>query len=278
MMNNCFGRVIYTDDFMWNEMGIRELPKYLYHYTSIDTLALILKNKTFRFNRLDAVNDMNEAISKNLPRASTAVFASCWTSQSEESIPLWNMYTKNMDGVRIKLPINMFLGRYDPLVYEKGGARIYYPEVIQIERENLEYGLNTHSIIGPNKICYTNDEKMLYSNVLTQCRDNIFVNLYDLGMFKSKHWEFEQEWRFRILGFIEEFSLPNDDCTKRILDLEKYPVKNKYIDVLLDPGVFDEMEILLGPKATESQYIIVNSLLEKYAPKAILLRSRLQIR
>lgn len=27
-----------------------DVPEYLYHYTNLDTLALILKNKTIRFN------------------------------------------------------------------------------------------------------------------------------------------------------------------------------------------------------------------------------------
>ena len=33
----------------------------LYHYTSIETLALILKNGTIKFNRLDTVDDLEEA-------------------------------------------------------------------------------------------------------------------------------------------------------------------------------------------------------------------------
>lgn len=32
----------------------------LYHYITIDTLALILKNKTIRFARLDKVDDLEE--------------------------------------------------------------------------------------------------------------------------------------------------------------------------------------------------------------------------
>ena len=34
--------------------------KHIYHYTNIETLALILKNKTIRFNRLDRVDDISE--------------------------------------------------------------------------------------------------------------------------------------------------------------------------------------------------------------------------
>lgn len=34
--------------------------KYLYHYTNIETLALILKNRTIRFNSLDRMDDLQE--------------------------------------------------------------------------------------------------------------------------------------------------------------------------------------------------------------------------
>ncbi|MBE6746525.1 MAG: hypothetical protein E7558_03645 [Ruminococcaceae bacterium] len=34
--------------------------EYLYHYTSIETLALILKNRTIRFNSLDKMDDLQE--------------------------------------------------------------------------------------------------------------------------------------------------------------------------------------------------------------------------
>lgn len=34
-----------------------EAPAVLYHYASLDTLALILHNRTIRFSRLDKVDD-----------------------------------------------------------------------------------------------------------------------------------------------------------------------------------------------------------------------------
>lgn len=263
---------------MMDEMGIYELPENLYHYTSLESLALILKNNTLRFSRLDSVNDPNEAISLNLPFANTAIFTSSWTSHSDESIPLWKMYTKDMDGVRIKLPVNMFKGRDKPTIFEKGGSTISYPNFINIERLNLGYSLSTSQIQGPNKIYYTDDEKYLYSKVINHVGDNLRINLYDLGLFKKKSWEFEQEWRFKILGFINEFYLPNDEYTKKILDLESFPIKNDYIDVDLEPNIFNEAEFTLGPKVNESQYIFLKSLLENYAPHSTICYSDIKIR
>ena len=39
--------------------------EYLYHYTSVDSLALILKNKTIRLNPLDKMDDLQEKKTKS---------------------------------------------------------------------------------------------------------------------------------------------------------------------------------------------------------------------
>lgn len=76
----------------------------LYHYTSINTLVLILKNKNIRFNTLAKVDDMDEGITSDLGDVGRFIFVSCWTDEKRELIPLWNLYTPDMHGVRISLP------------------------------------------------------------------------------------------------------------------------------------------------------------------------------
>lgn len=85
-----------------------EYPKYLYHYTTIDTLALILKNKTIRFNKLTNTDDLEESMTSDLSNLGRFLFVSCWTDSAEESIPLWHIYSRNLSGVRIKLPFIPF--------------------------------------------------------------------------------------------------------------------------------------------------------------------------
>ena len=64
----------------------------IYHYTTIETLALILKNKTIRFNRLDKVDDMEEAMygsgGLNIFLGQYC-FVSCWTKDDKENLSLW---------------------------------------------------------------------------------------------------------------------------------------------------------------------------------------------
>ncbi|MBT2688378.1 hypothetical protein J7I93_09305 [Bacillus sp. ISL-47] len=81
---------------------------YLYHYTSIETLALILKNKTIRFSSLSRVDDIEERRTEDYGDLGRFCFVSCWTNETEESIPLWNLYTPNMTGVRIRVPTGPF--------------------------------------------------------------------------------------------------------------------------------------------------------------------------
>ena len=38
----------------------------IYHYTNLESLAMILKNKTIRFNRLDKVDDLEEGNTESL--------------------------------------------------------------------------------------------------------------------------------------------------------------------------------------------------------------------
>lgn len=81
----------------------------IYHYTNLESLALILKNKTIRFNRLDKVDDLEEGNVESLGvKFCKYVFVSCWTETEEESIPLWKMYGGDNGGVRISLEQEMF--------------------------------------------------------------------------------------------------------------------------------------------------------------------------
>ncbi len=53
------------------------MNEYLYHYTSIETLALILKNRTIRFNNLLNVDDPEEAETKDLGLSGKHCLVSC---------------------------------------------------------------------------------------------------------------------------------------------------------------------------------------------------------
>lgn len=271
--------MFYTDEFMQDVMGITGVPDFLYHYTSIESLALILANRTLRFTRLDGVNDPEEASASDLPNAAMLVFASCWTAQHRESLAMWRMYTPNLQGVRIKLPNNPFAGRYMPTIFEKGGAIQRINGKIEITRANNGMGIVSYYVTGPNKIYYTDDKAYRNGPCLLDEGNQWSVQLHDLGMVKNTYWAFEEEWRYKVLATFSEAILqePNP-LSHPALDLIAFPVQETAVFVPIDETSFDGMEVVLGPCATAGQEVIIRSLLEKFAPKAALKRSPINVR
>ncbi|MCD0424173.1 DUF2971 domain-containing protein [Rubrivivax sp. JA1024] len=259
--------MFYTDDFMADVMGIQRLPDVLFHYTSIETLALILEKNTLRFSRLDAVNDPEEASACDLPGAATLVFASCWTAQPRESLAMWRMYTPNMQGLRIRLPNNPFAGRHQPQILDKGGAMQRIDGQIAVSRANGGHGIVSYYVTGPNKIYYTDDPKFRNVPCLIDEGDRWTVQLHDLGMVKNTYWSFEEEWRFKILATFSEATL-KDACpaSHPALDLLRHPVVETSVFVPLDASCIQTAEILLGPCVSPGQEVLVKALLAQYAP------------
>ena len=62
--------------------------EYLYHYTSLESLALILKNRTIRLNPLDKMDDIQEQKTADIENIGKFVFVSSWTDDVVESIPM----------------------------------------------------------------------------------------------------------------------------------------------------------------------------------------------
>jgi hypothetical protein len=95
-----------------------------------------------------------------------------------------------------------------------------------------------------------------------------------VGKYKHLAWEFQSEHRYRIIthprgGFkpMEGNKFKNDSV-----------MSSKFIDIPIRANAFEQMKILLGPKQLDSHRLIVEALIEKYNPKAIVERSNLQIR
>jgi Protein of unknown function (DUF2971). len=277
--------------------------EYLYHYTSLDTLALILHNRTICFNNLSYVDDIEEAETRDMGEFGKFVYVSCWTDDEEESIPLWNMYTPNMHGVRIRMPKFPFKKRK----YQKGQFYL---------GEDIETYINMKKIFDENKagivptaphlvkVEYTEDNNKLFPKIKTESFDgalqeflelkdmeeirnkNIEVNysFKDIGRFKRKNWKFQREWRYIItlcpMG-IQDANPPSwekqQEIIRRIEDRNLKPLYERLFLDISDDALSD-IEILLGPKMSEAEKYIAQALLAQYCPKAACRESALRIR
>ncbi|WP_419749281.1 DUF2971 domain-containing protein [Terrisporobacter petrolearius] len=257
-------------------------PEYLYHYTSIETLALILKYKKIRFSRLDHVDDLEEAETCDLGNLGRYCFVSCWTADEQENIPFWGMYTRDMKGVRIKMSSDMFKTyEINPInkIAMFGLVKFSKFKDEEIFKEDTMISYPWDNIL--KQVIYTDDEEKIYPKIFSINPDKKLPYEFKfgkLGECKRLNWKFQNEWRFRfnILPInIEDAN--NSDFSKFLVHIKN----NKNLDMdyyflEIDESKLKEMEITMGPNTTDSEKIIVESLVKEFNPTAKIYDSSLK--
>lgn len=186
--------------------------KNIFHYTSVENLALILSSRKIRFSRLDGVDDALEGPVIDGIHFNKYFFVSCWTSLSAESIPQWYMYTDKMTGVRIELPSYPFINKLltpppSWSHYEQEGTLsgpLGFEEMFKPTYMLLPMFMNSEQFAG--SVEYVDDVEQRYRQAVSIDRANGRISIYkphELIRFKTKHWEFQSEYRFSL------FALPS---------------------------------------------------------------------
>ncbi len=258
-------------------------PQYLYHYTSIDTLALILRDKKIKFTPLTDLDDLEEKHLKDAWQYGKYVYISSWTEDGMESIPMWNMYAGLDGGVRIRMPAEPF-EQYelssDVVVstipkqlhdfYKKGNAAVEeYLDYIDGPYYIIKHTPRLYKINYVENIEHNDDS----SNLLNA--SEIEEKLNQIGRYKRIFWDFQKEWRYvltllpvkyneKIKGFT--------DMTENIFFYFPF----KYYFLSLNNDAFSKMEIMLSPKISDGNRAIVELLKEKYNTDMKIVESQLR--
>lgn len=273
----------YFDPTYPNDNNEREDQKMIYHYTTIDSLAMILESKRLLFKRLDCMDDIEEGgvVSSGI-RIGKYVFVSCWTESSEEIIPLWKMYANGKEGVRIGLKKDMFKKYlYHNPVF--GNQQWYGSMSIPISMDQMQ---NPEYFVSPDfdlnrgyfyrEVQYVDDVKEKTKNaVIITGKDNKKINISisfgEIGRYKNKRWSFQKESRF-VLTILPFNPMLENTSNLGMIAVNSYlqnkPIRFDKIYLDLDQDVLSEIEITLSPEAGEAQRIVVESLAKLYAPGA----------
>lgn len=273
----------------------------IYHYTNIESLALILESKSIRFNRLDLMDDLEEGQveSQGIPLGKYA-FVSCWTETQEESIPLWKMYTHKERGVRLGLPMDMFKDHSLVDLYQdwspriKELANVAIGDMGKMKIPMSEY-VNKKYLVYPvpstdlkdfyKKITYVDDVFQKTNGLAKRyCNQNdqsaVGINLTEVGIYKHTRWEFQNESRFIVYILPSETETSLMECAKmgqkiyEAIDKGLTPeIKSFYLP--LKDDIFNNLEITLSPSITSGQRVLINSLMQQYAPNALIKESSL---
>ena len=266
-------------------------PQYLYHYTSVETLALILKNKNIKFNPLTVLDDRQEERVRDQQIFGRYIFVSSWTEEERESIPMWNMYSSLSSGIRIKL-------KKDPFqiytITEQDAVNIFGRERVQFDGSpNMNLIIpfkdlvKNNFMIFPNtaehllfKVEYTSDQDLLEPQIFHQDEAQAHFNLGKLGKHKSIFWDFQKEWRYILIIYpiafseIQRFAKQMGNLLYERYNSPQGLTFNLYY-LNIDELAFKEMQVMLSPKISDGNRTIVHLLRDRYNPSMEIIESKL---
>lgn len=244
----------------------------LYHYTTIDSLAHILKSRSIKFNRLDQLDDLTESEEFGSFNPLKYTFSSSFTWDSRENIALWKMYANMETGVRLEFDsTNIFTPKYTDLPpHSLSGDSIPKSILTSVKSTDivnhdflLIFWLSTDEKnlgagVHLKEVEYTDHIKDIYKSLLKfdPVKHSLECDVWKFGFYKSKYWEFQKEVRLLI------YTLPNCHSKNdfdRLLYNERQ-LETTSIFVPLSNFALENLQIVLSPKATDASRIIVESL------------------
>lgn len=236
------------------------LPQKLYHYTSINNLALILQSRSIRFGRLDKVNDPTEGLASDFQSMAHYIFISSWTANEIEDFALWNMYTPSMRGVRIELPVPLFPS------FNIGNK---ISNCLVSDQEYVDYKKG-YFIVGaentPVQIIYSDDKNLLYPPI--KVKDGL--HLKTLSKYKRLIWRVEQEYRYQLnIVPIDQGINPEQvgNSYSRFISKNIAPPMDSYF-LKLSNEAFTNMKIRLSPRLLAGDKTIIDALVQSFNPSA----------
>ena len=262
-----------------------KVPDVLYHYASLETLALILRNRTIRFSRLDKVDDPQEQRSADSQNLGIMKLVSCWTSANEESIPMWREYAGAECGVRIQMKSHPFkqysvstesLSKLSPdaVLNAPGGSfdGLHLP-LEDFWDKSYHFKEMARSVEMLHEVQYSDDKSLLFPELIRSCGNGwIEADISALGMHKATAWSYQSEWRYvltavpvGIASIIKGDAEAVNRAAEVILDRCDPEIPSFY-DLIISDEAFASMKIVSSPKMTAGNRVILDTLVEKYAP------------
>ena len=252
----------------------------IYHYTSIETLALILKSKSIRFNRLDNVDDLEESMYGSGPKnqnLSKYIFVSCWTKSEEENLALWKMYA-GYNGIRIGLDENLFVS-YPNTPFDT--IESFYKDIFHFGPDYCAAQQN--NLTKLEEVKYIDSPRFAVNDLVCISGNTLSIKTSNWGLVKSKEWAIQQESRFRIqalplnYAYVKSYSAESLNAmdrmklTEAIIEVipaivrsieEDYKPQTSELFMPIKDDALNNMEIMMGPQTSDAQRLIVEALVQ----------------
>lgn len=271
------------------------MKELLHHYTSIESLALILETRKLRFTRLDLLDDQIESKYYGKYDLSNYIYVSCWTGNLDESIPQWQLYTPKMRGVRITFASRMFPMKnlFPSMPHDPRFDFLFTLDELVAEdyciMPTYSRGYDNDFFVKDVEYLETENEILEKLGQVTKENSNGGIQIDSIRLFakyKTKEWSFQNETRFVLCilpihpGVVLEGKSPEERledalsaCSSVIIN--QIPPKLTHFDMKLADSIVNNIQVTLGPKCSRAEEIIVKSLLKTYTSRGSSRISRL---
>lgn len=233
----------------------------IYHYTSFETFKKIIEFGTIRLNSLANVDDAEEGFLLDTTSQAPYTFASCWTKDAKESVPLWKMYVDVPFAVRIGVLPDILVPIFSDknLVSNQKNKDAYVFLMHRGGSRGMEF---------LSDIIYTDKPRLRMLKNLRGIFDSRYISSY--GLTKSLHWEFQQEIRFIVQAVPKSQVIMRRDallytCCQEVMDNDR-PTDIKFIDMEYDINKMLTAEIMLGPSTIEEDAKELEKFLDEKLP------------
>lgn len=202
------------------------------HYTNLESLLKILSSRSIRLTQLALVNDPEEE-SRIDQIKRNKVFAACFSHHSDESIPLWNLYSKDKYGLQLGLPNISFLENHDNYFIIENDEKRYLPD--------NDWDIRDACIVD---IEYVDDPNAHVDYMDPLDRGAKIPYPINIGLIKRKAWSFESETRARV--YIES----TQSLRNYLHELKSPVIRHPFFDYIyckLNDEDMNQMTITFNP-------------------------------
>lgn len=180
------------------------------------------------------------------------------------------MYTPQMRGVRIEIPLPIFES-YE--VYGDSNKLVALEQCIDVKRNIMILPRDNE----PLKVIYTEDVNKLNPNIKASVADMQGLKLLELGKYKKTVWQIEDEYRYILNIFPTDptaRSTGKGNNYSHLIYTRTPPSIDGYL-VYVKAASFEKMKIILGPKLVNGDREIIEALVSKFNPSAMIEESSL---
>jgi hypothetical protein len=181
------------------------------------------------------------------------------------------MYTDKMTGVRISLPTYPFY------FYNSANLPVVYSAIprdqmrwFDIRPEGIDDHLMVFTVIQDDflkDVRYFRDYTKHPPRVIREIPNGISIDIGNFGTNKSDQWSFQREQRYRVIALPKELKTTFGDNQDRLQTtrdvLERNLPSSKFIYLDVSDEALAGIEIILGPRTTQADREIVESLLNR---------------